>query len=209
MLRQLVTLSNNTDLPEISAWKVKSFWLQLLLVATIVLNYLGIDLTKALAEMGLGNSPEEVVATGQRAVNAFQEVFIPIILGVWMWLERRAPKFRLRLLPKVRDVFDWVPMIALVLLGMALTASSALAEGAQCFNAAEVREVLTERYDEAPIGRGIDGHGTLLEIWVNAETGTWTVVGTVVGTDGMRSCLWGSGQDWEAVKDVAPKGEPT
>jgi hypothetical protein len=120
MLRQLVTLSNNKDLPEISAWKVKSFWLQLILVATIVLNYLGIDLTAALQEMGLGSTPEEVVATGQRAIGAFQEVILPVLLGIWMWLERRAPKFRLRVLPKVADLFDWVPMITIVLVAGAI-----------------------------------------------------------------------------------------
>lgn len=106
ILRKLMTLSDNRALPEISAWRVKSFWLQLLLIATIALNYLGIDLMAELGEMGLGRTPDEVVATGARAVNAFQEVILPIILGVWMWLERRAPQFRLRLLPRLGRVDD-------------------------------------------------------------------------------------------------------
>ncbi len=101
MLGKLLTLSNNRDLPGLPAWQVKSFWLQVLMVATVLLNYFGVDLMAVFAAMGLGRDPQAVIATGERAVNAVQQL-IPIALGIWTWFERRAPRYRLIFWPKAK-----------------------------------------------------------------------------------------------------------
>lgn len=90
----LLKLSNNAALPPIAAWKVKSFWLMLLTVLFTALNASGIDLRASLCDAGLGCTPDQIVDTGSRAVNSVQ-LLIPIITGIWTWIERRAPHYRL------------------------------------------------------------------------------------------------------------------
>lgn len=84
----------NTSLPALPAWKAASFWAQMLLVLSVVCNAVGIDLFAVLSGMGLGASPDEVIATGERAVGAIQQL-LPLMFGIWAWIERAAPRFRL------------------------------------------------------------------------------------------------------------------
>lgn len=92
----ILTAGANSALPALPVWQAASFWAQLLLVLSVIANTLGLDLFAALGEMGLGTSPEEVIATGERAVSAVQQL-LPMIFGVWAWIERRAPRYRLTL----------------------------------------------------------------------------------------------------------------
>lgn len=92
------TLPPNTDLPPLPMWKAPSFWVQLLAVLTVVLNASGIDLMAAFSGMGLGATPDQVVATGQHAVNIVQQL-LPMVFGIWAYWERKAPHFRLSLRP--------------------------------------------------------------------------------------------------------------
>lgn len=87
-------LSNNLALPDLPAWQARSFWLQLLLFLTVLANLFGVDLMAVLGEMGLGAEPDAVLATGERVVNAWQTL-APLLFGLWAWLERRAPNYRL------------------------------------------------------------------------------------------------------------------
>lgn len=91
---KLPLISNNLDLPPLPSWQARSFLAQLLLVLAVALNVCGIDLFAALAEMGLGATPDEVLANGERAVSAWQSV-APLVFGVWAWVERQAPRYRL------------------------------------------------------------------------------------------------------------------
>lgn len=90
----LLTLSNNTALPALPAWRVKSFWLMLLTVIFTALNATGVDLRASLCDAGLGCTPDQIIDTGSRAVGSVQSL-IPILTGIWTWIERRAPKYRL------------------------------------------------------------------------------------------------------------------
>lgn len=90
----LLKLSNNTALPALPAWKVKSFWLMLATVLFSALNSAGVDLRATLCDAGLGCSAEAIVDTGNRAISAVQSL-IPIVTGIWTWIERRAPNYRL------------------------------------------------------------------------------------------------------------------
>lgn len=87
-------LPQNTGLPEASAFGVKSFWLLLITVLVTACNAVGFDLLPSLCEVGLGCTAQEVVTKGERAVSLVQQL-APIASAVWLWLERRAPNFRL------------------------------------------------------------------------------------------------------------------
>lgn len=87
-------LSMNLNLPSLPVWKARSFWAQVLLVLSVTANAAGFDLMAVFGAMGLGTTPDAVVETGTRAVNAVQQL-LPILFGFWAWIERRAPNFRL------------------------------------------------------------------------------------------------------------------
>lgn len=90
----ILSAGANTSLPTLLAWKATSFWAQVLLVLSVIFNTLGIDIFAVFSGMGLGASPEEVIATGERAVSAVQQL-LPLFFGIWAWIERSAPRFRL------------------------------------------------------------------------------------------------------------------
>ena len=81
----------NSNLTALPVWHARSFYAQLLLAVAVILNLAGIDLFAALTEIGWGASPEEVVDTG---IGAWQTI-APLVFGLWAWIERRAPNFRL------------------------------------------------------------------------------------------------------------------
>jgi hypothetical protein len=201
LLTPLITLSDNQALPERAAWKVKSFWLQVLMVATVLLTYLGVDLMAVLAGMGLGGDPAAVIATGERAVSAVQQL-IPIALGIWTWFERRAPKYRLILWPKVKlPGFDLVGLILLSVLLIGASAGGAMAQP-QCGPVKDVQAALVEKWHEQLAGSGTARGETAVTLTVNPDTGSWTIFGIMNNT----ACLIASGQDW-TVHEVKA-GEP-
>lgn len=87
-------LSNNKALPALPAWKARSFWLTIITAGVALANTMGVDLLGILSEMGLGSSPNAVIDNASRGVGAVQQL-IPIATGIWAWVERRAPNFRL------------------------------------------------------------------------------------------------------------------
>lgn len=87
-------LANNKKLPELAAWKARSFWLTAVTGAVAVANSQGIDLLGALGEIGLGTTPDAVVDNAVQGVSAVQTL-LPFVTGTWAWIERRAPNFRL------------------------------------------------------------------------------------------------------------------
>lgn len=87
-------LSNNLALPALSILQARSTYAQILLVVIVALNALGFDILSVLSEMGLGATPDEVIASSDKVVAAWQQV-APLVLGIWAWLERRAPSYRL------------------------------------------------------------------------------------------------------------------
>lgn len=82
----------------------------------------------------------------------------------------------------------------------ALMASPVIAQGCRPAPTENVHQFLTERYGEAPIGRGTAGEGqnlVMIELWWNPETGTWTLVAT--RADGKR-CPIAAGENWRPVE---------
>jgi hypothetical protein len=58
---------------------------------------------------------------------------------------------------------------------------------------------LAARYQEAPSWRGATSRGLMLEIFTNADGGTWTLA---VSTPTGMSCMVASGEGWRNVERV-------
>lgn len=61
---------------------------------------------------------------------------------------------------------------------------------------------LADRYQEAPSWRGATPRGHMLEIFTNADGGTWTLV---VSTPTGMSCMVASGEGWRNVERTIEK----
>ncbi len=76
----------------------------------------------------------------------------------------------------------------------------------QCAPRDKVVAALANGYGEARSGIGLNGEARVMEMFVNATTGTWTI--TVTLPDG-TTCLIATGEHFEAVTDTLPaKGDP-
>jgi hypothetical protein len=81
---------------------------------------------------------------------------------------------------------------------LAVTAPVAAQQDAQCADRGRVIMHLAENYGEGLTGYGLMGDGVnIIEVYTNAETGTWTIVYT--SASGM-SCLVADGEGWTTVK---------
>jgi len=76
----------------------------------------------------------------------------------------------------------------------------------QCAPRPAVLEALANGFGEARRAVGIAGQAHVMELFVNPETGTWTI--TATRPDGVM-CLIASGSNFEQVQGSAPaKGSP-
>ena len=69
----------------------------------------------------------------------------------------------------------------------------------QCASREQVVTILTEKFQEAPQMRGMTESGSMIEIWANPETGSWTAV--VSHPDG-RSCIAADGGAFTHLEGV-------
>ena len=81
-------------LPPLPAWHARSFYAAILLLATVICNAGGVDLHALLGRLGLG-------VTDDRVLDSVMQL-APLAFGVWAWLERRAPNYRLVIAPGLR-----------------------------------------------------------------------------------------------------------
>jgi hypothetical protein len=195
-------LANNTNLPELPFWQARSFWAQLLLVASVLANAAGFDLFGALREMGIGSNPDEVMATVTRIGSALQ-VLAPAFFGVWAWLERRAPNFRLvfwRSPPELRMLAFWGPLLFLAALAVAAAPLAARAEP-RCMGQADALADLKARFGEDLRWSGLTTSGQLLAITLAPDGTTWTALAIL--PDG-KACLIAAGDSWAEKTAQAP-----
>jgi hypothetical protein len=80
-----------------------------------------------------------------------------------------------------------------------LVSGPAAAQQYNCGKREAIIKQLDGDYQEAPIGVGIARGGGLLEIWVNPDSGSWSLLVTVPGG---ATCLMSSGEDWRAAPKV-------
>lgn len=76
----------------------------------------------------------------------------------------------------------------------AIFASAVHAQQAQCAPTAQVLDALVNKYGEQQITHGATPSGAIIQVWANAETGTWSAI--VHRPDGV-SCLVASGDSFE------------
>ena len=63
-----------------------------------------------------------------------------------------------------------------------------------CGTRDSIVEKLGEKYGEARIGLGLEGSTAIFEVWVSAETRTWTILKT---TPKGLTCVMAVGSDWQ------------
>lgn len=89
--------------------------------------------------------------------------------------------------------------------GLLLAAQAGFA-ASPCNPRADVLAHLASKYGETRRAIGLASANQVMEIFANAESGTWTI--TVTQPDGV-TCLVASGQSFEALAESLPaKGEP-
>ncbi|TKT75480.1 hypothetical protein [Aquamicrobium sp. LC103] len=89
--------------------------------------------------------------------------------------------------------FERVIAVALASL---LATLPAAAQTRSCAGRAEVIAWLEERFGERPIGVGVVGDHTIVELHAS-ETGTWTILATSLTG---QSCMVSSGHSWTPIE---------
>lgn len=96
-----------------------------------------------------------------------------------------------------------IVIAAAVLFVVAIIGNAAFAQGT-CAPLENIERNLLEKYGESLAARGLNADGSLMTIWVNAESGTWTA--TMSAPDGW-TCIRASGQAFEFMNDpLEPAG---
>ena len=72
-----------------------------------------------------------------------------------------------------------------------------------CLKHVDLMAVLSINKQQAVVGEGLSNGGAVVEVFVNDETGEWTVV-AVLPND--VACILADGTDWNDT--ATPKGEP-
>jgi hypothetical protein len=86
-----------------------------------------------------------------------------------------------------------------------LLATDAAQAGAQCGPRDGVLAQLADQYGESRRSMGIAANTTVMEVYANDETGTWTIALTL--PDGV-TCLIAAGQSFESLHEALPaKGQ--
>ena len=67
-----------------------------------------------------------------------------------------------------------------------------------CDEYGSLKERLGEQFKEVPAAFGLGMNGNLIQVFVSAETGTWTIISTA--PTGV-SCIVAAGESWEILPD--------
>jgi hypothetical protein len=88
----------------------------------------------------------------------------------------------------------------LAILGIALAAGSASAQGQVCGERVQIVQRLLEKYGETRQSMGLQQNNGVVEIFASTESGTWTILVTM--PNGM-SCLVAAGEAWDGNAELA------
>ncbi|QOL80423.1 hypothetical protein [Pseudooceanicola spongiae] len=193
----------NFSLPVLPIWQARSFWAQLLMLASVALNAAGIDLMSIFGQVGLGDNPDAVIDTG---LSVWQTIS-PLIFGFWAWWERRAPNYRLGVTLPGKSGAAMVGM--LMLTGLMIVGSTSQAHArpqsiiinTDCLARDLMLRDLAQRLGQTPIGSGTT-FDRKIEFLASPDDDSWTII--LVAPDG-NSCVIGAGPNWLGPK---PTGEP-
>jgi hypothetical protein len=78
-----------------------------------------------------------------------------------------------------------------------------------CADRSIVTGRLKDKYKETQIGLGLRNETSIFELWVNNETGSWTILQTVplMAPHSFQSCVMAAGNDWRSASRPV-KGDP-
>jgi hypothetical protein len=96
-------------------------------------------------------------------------------------------------------------MLAAAILTLAAPAY-AQEEPPKCADRTKLIEALADKYGEVAQGWGILSNGSLLELFVSEETGTWSILTTEPG--GVIACFSAAGEMWDGTIETPAKGDP-
>lgn len=100
-------------------------------------------------------------------------------------------------------VKNWIAAAFAVACMLLASAQLASAQSPKCIPREKAEKQLAEKYGETRRAGGL-ARGTIVEMWANDETGTWTV--TITRPDGM-TCLAADGQAYREYEPT-PAGDP-
>lgn len=92
-------------------------------------------------------------------------------------------------------------MRAVVTALLLATCVPANAQTAQCVNYEAMVVGLADSYGERRIISGLNGDGTVVQMFANTETGTWTAV--ILHPDGM-ACMVAAGEQFDSTVAALP-----
>jgi hypothetical protein len=104
---------------------------------------------------------------------------------------------------KLRSRLVALATVAVALFGGPLGATAHVEESAPCAGRNIIVEMLESQYDESARAIGVVSEEVVLEVFVSAKSGSWTVLITV--TEGL-SCVMAAGESWQETPQV--NGEP-
>lgn len=99
------------------------------------------------------------------------------------------------------DKAFWILWTILLVLTLMMGATTLDAQGRNCGDPGVIGTLLADRWGESVQMRGLAENGSLVEVWGNAATGTWTITVTAPGGP---ACLVASGQAFDPVADPLP-----
>ena len=102
----------------------------------------------------------------------------------------------------IRDMLTLALLVFSIALGLATV--PAKAAGTRCAPRDVALTHLTTKYEEARRSIGLAANGVVVETWAS-DSGSWTIL--VTRPDGI-SCMVASGQNFEAVAEDIPAGDP-
>ena len=73
-----------------------------------------------------------------------------------------------------------------------------------CLPRSAMAQILDERYNEYLVAQAMQSNGLLFEIYSTEDGSTWTAV----ISSPEKSCVFNSGENWEAVKPAKPMSAP-
>ena len=84
--------------------------------------------------------------------------------------------------------------LKMMIAGAAVLAANTAAAQQTCLQRDVIVAKLDERYNEKPVGRGLQGEARLFEVFVSVDGSSWTIVQSY--PSGM-SCIMAAGTHWQ------------
>lgn len=102
----------------------------------------------------------------------------------------------------LRRIVTVLALITIGIMGVFFTPFDASA-APPCGERERVTKLLSEKYKENQASIGVTHNGGLIEVWVNQEDDTWSII--VTTPQGM-ACLVAAGNGWQSLA-APPSGE--